>query len=130
MLPVKTVQLLMLRNLAGDILLQQRPPQGIWGGLWSFPEIALDIDPLEYAQDHFSKIVAHEIWDSYRHTFSHYHLDITPVLLQIKTEPKQIAEGQQRVWYNLHQPEAIGLAAPVKKLLEKLAAFDPRRSVV
>lgn len=129
-LPVKSVQLLMLRNPAGDIYLQQRPPQGIWGGLWSFPEIAVDMDVCEYTEDNFSKVATHEIWDSYRHTFSHYHLDITPVLLQLKKEPARVNEAQQSVWYNLHQPESIGLAAPVKKLLEKLAEFDPRRRLL
>jgi A/G-specific adenine glycosylase len=126
-LPVKSVQLLMLRNPVGDILLQQRPSQGIWGGLWSFPEIAIDQDPCSHTEDYFSQVVAHEIWDAYRHTFSHYHLDITPVLLQLKKEPTTIAQAPETVWYNLHQPSSIGLAAPVKKLLEKLAAMDPRK---
>lgn len=127
-LPIKNVQLLMLRNPAGDILLQQRPAAGIWGGLWSFPEIALDVDAHPYVQDNFTDVITHETWDSYRHTFSHYHLDITPVLMQLKKTPDKIAEGQQSVWYNLHQPDAIGLAAPVKKLLEKLATLDPRKN--
>ncbi len=126
-LPEKTVQLLMLRNPAGDILLQQRPPQGIWGGLWSFPEIAPDVDATSYAENRFGKISSSENWDSYRHTFSHYHLDITPVLLQLKKEPGRIAEAHQTLWYNPHQPGTVGLAAPVKKLLEKLAESDPRR---
>lgn len=126
-LPEKTVQLLMLRNPSGDILLQQRPPQGIWGGLWSFPEIALDMDAEDYAEDRFGKVATSETWDAYRHTFSHYHLDITPVLIQLKKTPTNIAEAHQTLWYNPHQPGTIGLAAPVKKLLEKLAEFDPRR---
>ena len=126
-LPEKTVQLLMLRNPAGDILLQQRPPQGIWGGLWSFPEIALDVDAESYAEDRYGKVNTSETWDAYRHTFSHYHLDITPVLIQLKQTPRSIAEAYQTLWYNPHQPGSIGLAAPVKKLLEKLAEFDPRR---
>ena len=126
-LPEKTVQLLMLRNPAGDILLQQRPPQGIWGGLWSFPEIALDVDAQRYAEDRYGKVSTSETWDAYRHTFSHYHLDITPVLIQFKKMPLTIAEAHQTLWYNPHQPGTIGLAAPVKKLLEKLAEFDPRR---
>src|SRR5690606_13300512 len=113
-LPIKSVQLLMLRNPSGEILLQQRPPSGIWGGLWSFPELAVDQDAREYAQDYFAPVVSHELWDSYRHTFSHYHLDINPVLIQLKKEPAKIAEAQKTVWYNLHQPEAVGLAAPVK----------------
>ena len=125
-LPVKEVQLIMLRNPAGDIWLSQRPPQGIWGGLWSFPELKMDVDSLVYAEELGAKVVEQEIWDAYRHTFSHYHLDITPVLLQLSKVPKNVAEGGS-LWYSVHQPEAIGLAAPVKKLLEKLALLDPRR---
>lgn len=127
-LPEKSVQLLMLRNPAGDLLLQQRPAQGIWGGLWSFPELAIDTDAHEYTTDYFGKVIAHEIWDTYRHTFSHYHLDITPVLIQLAKTPQAIGEAATH-WYNPHQPDALGLAAPVKKLLEKLAQLDPRSSI-
>lgn len=125
-LPVKEVQLIMLRNMAGDIWLKQRPPQGIWGGLWSFPELAIHDDPITFAKQLGVKVVSQERWDCYRHTFSHYHLDITPVLIQIASTPKGVAEAAS-LWYNLHQPEALGLAAPVKKLLEKLTQLDPRR---
>ncbi|PUA28329.1 MAG: A/G-specific adenine glycosylase [Cellvibrio sp. 79] len=124
-LPEKAVQLLMLRNPAGDLLLQQRPAQGIWGGLWSFPELAIDVDASDYATDFFGKVIEYEVWDSYRHTFSHYHLDITPVLIQLAKTPQAIGEAASH-WYNPHQPDALGLAAPVKKLLEKLAQLDPR----
>ena len=125
-LPEKAVQLLMLRNPNGEILLQQRPPQGIWGGLWSFPELDIEADAELYATDNFGKISNSETWNSYRHTFSHYHLDITPVLLQLSKTPRGIASGGNH-WYSLQQPEALGLAAPVKKLLEKLQQLDPRR---
>lgn len=124
-LPEKAVQLLMLRNPAGDILLQQRPTQGIWGGLWSFPELADQKDAQTYAEDHFGKVIEIEHWNSYRHTFSHYHLNISPVLIQLARTPKAIGEARTH-WYNPHQPDALGLAAPVKKLLEKLAQLDPR----
>lgn len=124
-LPEKSVQLLMLRNPSGDLLLQQRPAQGIWGGLWSFPELAIDVDVQEFAEDHYGKVIELEEWNAYRHTFSHYHLDITPVLIQLAKSPRAIGEAVTH-WYNPHQPDALGLAAPVKKLLEKLAQLDPR----
>ena len=126
-IPVKAVQLLMLRNAAGDMLLQQRPLQGIWGGLWSFPELSCEHNAAQYAAEHFGETVEPEVWNSYRHTFSHFHLDITPVLMQLAKIPQSISSGGNH-WYNLHQPEALGLAAPVKKLLEKLAQLDPRHS--
>jgi A/G-specific adenine glycosylase len=118
-MPEKTTQLLMIRNPAGEFLLQQRPVQGIWGGLWSFPELALDLDVKHYIADHFGESLSIDYWNSYRHTFSHYHLDITPVLIQLVREPQQVQEAKS-YWYSLDNPEKIGLAAPVKKLLDTL----------
>ncbi len=120
-MPVKTVQLLMLRNPAGELLLQQRPPLGIWGGLWSFPELAAEIEPQEHVEAQYGPVGECQVWHSYRHTFSHYHLDITPVLVQLKREPTGVSESGQSLWYPLRQPKNLGLAAPVKRLLEQLA---------
>ncbi len=128
-LPEKSVQLLMLRDPAGDILLEQRPAQGIWGGLWSFPELALEQDVEAHVEQRFGKLASRETWDSYRHTFSHYHLDITPVLAQLNRVHKAVAQPGYH-WYNPHNPDALGLAAPVKKLLQQLAQLDPRSPTV
>ncbi|MGB1141418.1 MAG: A/G-specific adenine glycosylase, partial [Halioglobus sp.] len=39
-LPVRATHFLVLRNRDGDIWLEKRPAEGIWGGLWCFPEVA------------------------------------------------------------------------------------------
>lgn len=127
-LPEKAVQLLMLRNPSGEILLQQRPAQGIWGGLWSFPELHLEQSAKDFAES-LGQVAAVESWDSYRHTFSHYHLDITPVLVQMNRIQGQVGEAQQ-LWFDPLAPQNLGLAAPVKKLLEKIAALDPRQPAI
>lgn len=123
--PAKQTYLLMLRSPSGELLLQQRPPTGIWGGLWSFPELALDNNVEDYCREYHGEALSLEYWDSYRHTFSHYHLDITPVLVQLAASGDKVMEGGGTLWYNVHQPEAVGLAAPVKRLLESLAQLDP-----
>ena len=61
-----------------------------------------------------------ETWESFRHTFSHYHLDISPVLAILPTEPSAVMEGKQQLWYNRRRPQEIGLAAPVANLLARL----------
>jgi len=127
--PVKAVQFLMLRNPAGEFLLEQRPAQGIWGGLWGFPELSPEQDPAHHARDRYAPVADTEIWDSYRHSFSHYHLEITPVLLQLTREPQTVSEAGGALWFRLDQPESLGLAAPVKKLLQQLAQLDPSQSV-
>jgi len=129
-LPEKAVQLIMLRNPAGDILLEQRPSSGIWGGLWSFPELSIDSDVDAWVAGQYGRFGECEVWDSYRHTFSHYHLDITPVLVQLNSTAVSVKEGKNVYWYDPHKPADLGLAAPVKKLLDKLAQQDPRKAPV
>ena len=121
--PVKQTIMLLVQNTQGETLLRQRPPTGIWGGLWSLPEVTdlrdaanesgLDLD-LE------SAIALEPV----RHTFSHYHLDITPMRISLKSSASKdpincVMEGQTALWYNIHQPPNIGLAAPVKRLLKQ-----------
>ncbi|MFA7554323.1 MAG: A/G-specific adenine glycosylase [Spongiibacteraceae bacterium] len=121
-LPVRTTRMLMIRNPDGELLLEKRPPSGIWGGLWVFPQLAIDEDAEQYCLDQFGQKPLHsDHWQPYRHTFSHYHLDISPVVLQLAQASANIMEADRQLWYNLQQPVAIGLAAPTKKLMSKLA---------
>ncbi|MFT3928867.1 MAG: A/G-specific adenine glycosylase [Spongiibacteraceae bacterium] len=120
-LPVKSAQMLIIIDKHGDILLEKRPPTGIWSSLWVFPQIESDSDPIAYCADQLQLNVEFgEHWNTYRHTFSHYHFDIEPVLLRLKKQPATINENGGQLWYNLRTPAAIGLAAPVVKLLKKL----------
>lgn len=120
-LPVKATCMLILENPAGEFLLEKRPNSGLWGGLWSFPECApadigaeiLRLAPL--AQDAPSARLA-----ALRHTFTHFHLDITPIHVKLPTEPAGIAEADKLCWYTPGSPQAIGLARPVTKLIEQL----------
>jgi len=122
--PIKEVQLIMFQLPDGRLLLEQRPQQGIWGGLWSFPELAKGEDSLTRSRALFGdKVIAKEEWATFRHTFSHYHLDISPVLLQLSSQPEFIGERAQ-CWYNPQQPEQLGLAAPVKELLVRLGRMQ------
>jgi A/G-specific adenine glycosylase len=121
-LPIKTVKLLMLQDARGDILLEQRPPVGIWGGLWSFPECTTEQDVIQWCHEKYACTVKKmDAWRGFRHTFSHFHLDILPVYLQIEKNACQVADSGCRVWYNLAEPDARGLAAPVQRLLRLLA---------
>lgn len=118
--PEKHIQLLMLQDPKGRILLEQRPQQGIWGGLWSFPELTMDDDALAHCQlRFFDSAASQEYWQPFRHTFSHYHLHIQPVLIRLSKTPQAIGESNQH-WYNPAKPSELGLAAPVKTLLTKL----------
>jgi A/G-specific adenine glycosylase len=78
-IPVRSVRMLMIRDGRGHILLQRRPPAGIWGGLWGLPECSAH-DVRAWCRDALGlEIETGERWPTLRHSFSHFHLDIHPV---------------------------------------------------
>ncbi len=118
-LPVKQLVFLLLSNNLGQTLLEKRQPKGIWGGLWSLPEF----DSIEAAHNWCltnnwsiddSKTLA-----TRRHTFSHYHLDYTPALIQTDNLINFVMEAGQAVWYNAEEINTLGLPAPIKQLLQQ-----------
>ena len=122
-LPIKNTQMLMIINTDDNsVWLQKRPPQGIWGGLWSFPELEQDDDSANYIQQHFGRVVHYENWTPFRHTFSHYHLNIQPVYALIEKTGNRISESSKKQWFDQQQAGTLGLSAPVKRLLAKLLA--------
>jgi A/G-specific adenine glycosylase len=117
-LPTRSIQMLILLNQKQEIFLEKRPPVGIWGGLWSLPECANEQDIQQFCkQQHHYEITALQIQPSLRHTFSHFHLEITPVVAKIKKSPTAVMEQTNTVWYKITDLETTALAAPVKKLL-------------
>ena len=119
-LPVKQVAMFMLQNKHNEVLLQKRPPTGIWGSLWSFPETEkFSVQP--ELLDTSLEVESSSMWPEVRHTFSHYHLDITPVHEIITTRKNTVMDSDRWLWYPLNKPLEVGLAAPVKKLLNQLA---------
>lgn len=121
-LPVRQTRMLMLQTPEGEVLLERRPPAGIWGGLWSFPECPFDEDVAVWCRDVLSLDSSDiQSWGVLRHTFSHFHLHITPVRIKVNHLPGRVMEPDRFVWYNTHQPDERGLAAPVQRLISILA---------
>ena len=120
-LPVRTARLLLLRNERGAILLERRPPSGIWGGLWSLPECPPDEDIEQWCAIRFGcRVMQTRTWSTLRHTFTHFHFDMVPVVAEVSGDGAAAGEGQEQIWFNAAQPQRLGLAAPVKRLLHTL----------
>jgi len=120
-LPVRKIAMLMVRDARGRVLLTQRPPVGVWGGLWGFPECASDAAPTDYCRETFGlRIKTDSPWPERRHGFSHFRLHITPIPARLTGTSRTVMECAPTVWYNPDKPDARGLAAPVKRLLQQL----------
>jgi len=118
-LPVRQTRMLLLESEQG-LLLQQRPPAGLWGGLWSFPECPPDTDPAGYCQQVLGLVMEPgTAWPAFRHTFSHFHLDIEPLHARVSIGDRDVMETRPAVWYKIDTPLGRGLAAPVSRLLQQ-----------
>lgn len=117
-LPVRRIIFALLENEQGEILLERRPPAGIWGGLWSFPEYRSASELTAWIKTRCS-LVSEELTTlpEIRHTFSHFHLDITPVKAIIRDKADTIRDNGEFLWYSPEHGPEIGMAAPVKELI-------------
>lgn len=119
-IPTKEIVFLIQRNTEDEVLLEKRPPTGIWGGLWSFPEV--DHQDLSDRLNEFGLAAKDvETLETGEHVFSHFRLKYTPVVFpSIANKASQIAESDRHIWYSGDRSKALGLAAPVAKLIDRL----------
>ncbi|MGX2040359.1 A/G-specific adenine glycosylase [Methylocaldum sp. MU1018] len=119
-LPVRQCFMLVLKNACGAFYLEKRPPAGIWGGLWSVPEFDREAEVFAWRARRGIDFSELERLPRRRHTFSHYHLDFVPLAARTNSEYCGIGESSPWRWFTPDQ--AVGLPAPVLKLLEDIAA--------
>jgi len=129
--PVRAVSLLILQNDQDEVLLERRPATGIWGGLFSLPELAEtppqvkepgwmlhDEAGVRFDPDECESL------PTIRHSFTHYHLDISPLIIEKWQLDAGAAESDRWLWYPLNHSKEVGLAAPIKKLLSTLPRHE------
>lgn len=115
-----TALLLIVQSKNKQILLEKRPENGIWGGLWSLPECAIEENIKSWCRKKLKMTTQKiNIWPMFRHTFSHFHLDIHPTLCQVDRLPRQ-NNLSSLSWYSWQQAQLLGIPAPIKKLLKKM----------
>lgn len=117
--PVVAMRLLLLRNGEGEVLLERRPPLGVWGGLWSLPEC--DADAEQWCAHHLGLTVSAEApRPVLRHRLTHRALVITPQPALLRGACA-VLEQTRFIWYKLPPAPArprSGMAAPVRTLLQ------------
>lgn len=105
----------------GDVYLERRPPSGIWGGLWSLPELDRDEELAGWCRQRLDvEPVEIERWETLRHSFTHFDLDIRPLAVRVERVSRTLADGDDGVWYDCMAAAPFGIAAPVRKLIDRL----------
>jgi A/G-specific adenine glycosylase len=120
--PERATSMLVLAH-EGTVLLQQRLSPGIWGGLWSLPEFDAEGDPLQAARALGVEPGAHYRLANFSHAFTHYKLHVRPWYVTVERRAAALREdGPAEQWLGRAELEGAALPAPVKKLLDGLAA--------
>ena len=117
--PTKQTLMLVINNEQSEVLLEKRPSTGIWGGLWSFPQCSIDTDINQFCQRSLGLNVLHKnALKSIKHSFSHYHLIISPH--QLCVSAAHTLKEDSLNWFDLKQVHQLGLPKPVKSLLDEI----------
>jgi A/G-specific adenine glycosylase len=120
--PTRSALLLIVRS-GGAVLLEKRPPTGIWGGLWSLPQAADDIELAARLEALGYGGRLHELAPllPMTHVFTHFRLEIAPRLLDAGVPARAAGVADDSTaWVPLADVDAYGLPAPVRRLLGAL----------
>lgn len=108
----------------GQVLLERRPPSGIWGGLLVLPELPATGSTLPpwaiTDRDAGQPPIA---LPPLTHTFTHFVLDIQPWRIDLPHPPAQLAEPTHQ-WLPLDQLADAALPTPIRQILTRLQHPD------
>ena len=120
--PERSSRFLVLVDGQGKVLLEQRPPSGIWGGLLSLPELAENEDATVKALQLYNAAI--DQWQqlpALNHTFTHFKLELVPLLGKVERFPPQVREAGLQLW-SIYDLEAAALPAPIRRVLLEAAS--------
>jgi A/G-specific adenine glycosylase len=116
--PEKHTTFLLLMH-GNDILLEKRPGSGIWGGLWCPPQVESESDAAEYMQRNGVQENERIELDEFTHTFTHFKLHTTPLLIRVAHKPHQVQQAGS-VWQDVEEALQAAIPTPVRQVLKKL----------
>ena len=111
----KSFQMFILLDKDGKVLLERRPPAGIWGGLWSLPADD-DGTPIQQRlgiDSHPLKPLA-----PMQHQLTHIKMTIQPLIGHTEMFPSGVECTSDQRWFSRQEWPELGLPRPVRQLLE------------
>ena len=111
----KSFHMLILINSSGNVLLERRPPAGIWGGLWSLPadddgQPVLQRLGVDSTKLHKLPVVHHQL--------THMHMTIQPLIGHTEPTATGVEYKLDQHWFGQQEWPTLGLPKPVRQLLE------------
>ena len=118
-LPDREAVALLLENERGELLLQRRPPTGIWASLWTLPQADTEAQLRQWFEGEVDgDYDAAEELPLIVHTFSHYRLHLQPRRLRRVAARPRVGDNDAQRWVARADLAALGLPAPIRRLLD------------
>jgi A/G-specific adenine glycosylase len=119
----RSVTAVVVRDPARGVLLERRPEHGVWGGLYSVPELPAETSVEQWCARHLGGAPrGQRRLASIEHAFTHFDLTLTPVLVEPDPGRGTVLDREGWVWYKPASGRKVGTAAPIEALLRRL--FD------
>ncbi len=117
--PLRHCSMALVQRPDGAVLLERRPPTGIWAGLWSLPTLNEEEEATAWSARVLNgrAEVRRELLPM-RHGFSHFELEIRPVHMTLTGPVHEIREPGIWLWYDGTRP--VGMPAPIRRLLDNI----------
>lgn len=120
--PQRQVSVLLVRDSEQRVLLKRRPDTGIWGGLFSLPELADGEDAQRWCDRYLGTgVSSREALAPIDHAFTHFDLRIEPLVLKLQGEARSVIDSDEWLWYKPAHELSVGVAAPIATLLSALS---------
>ncbi len=121
---LRRVRCVVVESVHGQVLLERRPAEGIWGGLWSFPELAGQEAAQRWCERLLGKVImAQRQADPIRHGFTHFQLILEPVRITLAGDPARALDKEHYLWYN-PAVDRVGVPAPIGAFLAQFTGTN------
>ncbi len=115
----------LLARRGSKVLLERRPPSGIWGGLWGLPEFPTREHAAQWCREHLVGSSAVQPEEPLKHAFSHFDYDIKPLAVHCAGKAPALRDDDRYRWYDVEAPAAVGVPKPIATLLQRRSAEWP-----
>jgi A/G-specific adenine glycosylase len=116
---------LVLARRGTKVLLEKRPPTGIWGGLWGVPEFPTRAHAVQWCNEHLAAASAARAGDELRHAFSHFDYAMKPLFVTCAGKAAALRDDERYRWYDTAAPAELGLPKPIATLLRQASSPEP-----
>jgi A/G-specific adenine glycosylase len=121
--PQRAAWLVMAMRGEHKVLLERRPPAGIWGGLWALPEFPTRAHADQWCRENLSAGAQATHGDVIRHAFSHFDYEMRPLLVRCMGRSGALRDVDRYRWYDLRDPMKVGLPKPIATLIARVQPF-------